>query len=523
MTIRYPVLLNDGASNVGGFPRVRNAIERFQYVISRPQQSTTNVLIGGNNLGRTRIVYNTRENWVLAGQPELNEDRTISGWWSYDANAEFWPISQPFSVTPGNVPDPASNVRHQSIPGLYKPYYEYEYVNVGIDVLEASAQSHAGIRNQLLREWLRHTSNTNISPYSTNTGWVEPGPTAPVGVQTGWNSKWRYGGLRPQFNNRVRTNGLYIWMNPAHVTFPAHLTFTYFTSGVMSDLWMYSGNYATNKSAYPSAAATPDPRLAATTYQWYRGWIRDDYYQNTYGSTPPTIPEDCRPLYYSSSGELTEMTDAEIDENFLFPVLEKFTSTQPWVISTATGIGQYSRWDPRYYRADGIPPLVTDSTRIFTDTRANTAAYSTLLTGAPSNTTTNANFYLHGRNSFPYSLQYLQTLVVSNGIQAKRWDAVFEGWAERLLWYATRQNSPYYLALQHSPFTYNQATYTSTIAGTSETFYKYRHLGTVTDTRFNGSYRVTRFVGADDYRSQEWPSGGLSQNSYYSYVYRPNA
>jgi len=373
----------------------------------------------------------------------------------------------------------------------------------------------------LLNTWLKHAGNTASRPYYNGSRWLQPGVDF---IPSGWSIYWRQGGSRPltltQYYvpalggytiNALPTSG-YSW--PA-----SDLEATIFTTTALLDRYKISGNYASSVTAYPSAAATPDVVSLANQQVWLRYWMRDLYYQNNFSSAP-TIPDNCRPLYYSSSGELTAMTDAEIDENFIIPVLQKFVSTQPFLFSSATSIAEYTRW-PMYRMYDSN--LQVTQEYVARDTRANTAAYSSDLTSTQSSTEVITTYYLYGRTSYPYSLTRDHCLVASgDGVQLKSWEKVFDGWAARLLWYATNPSSIYYIAYNFKPTTSSQTSFDVTVAGTTETYYKYRHLGTYTDSRLNSYEIKTRFVNADDYRSQEWPSGDITATVDYFYAYMPN-
>lgn len=451
--------------------------------------------------------------WIAAGKPTLGLNGTLSGFWAVDYNRTFWPVQDFRTVPEGTIPDSFSNVNHNGVSGRYVPgQYITGYQDTGYTFQETDDNKNGEVVNKLLNKWLSVAGNPDYNLIgSDGTTFFSKVP---------FHEKWRNGGLRPQFRgtyyyyNSPSTTRLYGITTTNSTTLNANnQEFTLFTSSQMYDSYKYAADYQTNKSDYPAGNAV---KTGTVYYNWYYGYVRDKTYNSL--STIPEVPSTARPLYYASDGTLTQMTDSEIDEAFIIPAIEKFAGSQPWLVSSASSVAGYTKWNIDAGNSDQEVGFVRDT--IMVDTRAAIGSYDTLL-GTNNDISVIKSYYVHGRTSYPYNLTEDSVVVWSDGVQIKSLDEVFDEWAPRLLWYVTKNISTnkYYMTLNNQTTTESQTTYTALDGSTQ---YKNRHLGTVANTYYSQTTKKTRYVGTDDYRSQLWPSGTISSNSWYSYIKRPN-
>jgi hypothetical protein len=208
------------------------------------------------------------------------------------------------------------------------------------------------------------------------------------------------------------------------------------------------------------------------------------------GSLPPDTSNLAWPLYLTPAGDFQAMTSTDFYDTFVAPALARIAaSTDP--------IGEYFISTSPTAAANA---QVVSATPVFTDTRADVAAYTS--GGIPETQdqpTTINNYYLH---------QYTGTVLEDEGLMPLMFDAgteqIFEpGIPEwRLILGPWLQ---YYKAQAGSTVTYN-----INGAGTTQ--------GTVmlnTILSPTGTGYTQRYVGLDDYRTQEFPNGTpVTANTY---------
>jgi hypothetical protein len=148
---------------------------------------------------------------------------------------------------------------------------------------------------------------------------------------------------------------------------------------------------------------------------------------------------------------------------------------------------------------------VTGSTRvsatpIFTDTRADAAAYTAGGIGETQDQpTTITNYYLYTVDGSDTSYTAPFFINGSNNLQVYA-DATFESLIQEWIRYTAASSTDGYA------ISYNLGT-----SGSGNE----RGSG-MADTKLNSSTYAQRFVNADDYRTQEFPSGtAVTQNTYY--------
>ena len=255
--------------------------------------------------------------------------------------------------------------------------------------------------------------------------------------------------------------------------------------GTISDTRLQAGAYSTSTTAFPSEATTAEPSVVTVNYSKIN--------QSVATVSPTADTGTTWPVYKNASDYVQAMTLQDVKDTFLHPAIDLLTAatttTQQagtYFISSATSVAGSTR---------------VSATPVFSDTRANTGAYTS--GGIPETLdqpTTITNFYLYRVNGSDTSYTVPFFVNASNHIQefaAATFESLVQGWIR----YTAASSTDGY------KITYNLGTSGSgNIRGSG-----------MGDTRLNGSGNYqTRFVNADDYRAQEFPNGtAVTQNTYY--------
>ena len=252
----------------------------------------------------------------------------------------------------------------------------------------------------------------------------------------------------------------------------------------MSDTRLQAGAATTDVTNFDTAGETPNVSTVTVTY---------DKVSHSNASVSPTSDTGKTwPVYVNSSSNIQAMSLTDVKDTFLHPAIDLLASG-------STGTDQGGTYHVNASNSVSGSTLVS-STAIFTDTRANAAAYTAGGIGETQDQpTTINNYYLHkitGTNtSFtaPYSID-------SNNNIKEYTDAAFQSLLQEWMRYTAVSSSDGYA------LSYNIGT-----SGSGNT----RGTGMV-DTRLNSSTYATRQVNTDDYRTQEFPSGtAVAQNTYF--------
>ena len=251
----------------------------------------------------------------------------------------------------------------------------------------------------------------------------------------------------------------------------------------MSDTRLQAGAATSDATNFDTAGETPDVSTVTVTY---------DKVSHANASVSPTSDTGKTwPVYVNSSSNIQAMSLTDVKDTFLHPAIDLLASG-------STGTDQGGTYHVNASNSVSGSTLVS-STAIFTDTRANAAAYTAGGIGETQDQpTTINNYFLHkitGTNtSFtaPYSID-------SNNNIKEYTDAAFQSLLQEWMRYTAVSSGDGYA------LSYNIGT-----SGSGNT----RGTGMV-DTKLNGSTYATLQVG-DDYRSQEFPSGSaVAQNTYF--------
>ena len=254
--------------------------------------------------------------------------------------------------------------------------------------------------------------------------------------------------------------------------------------GTISDTRLQAGASTTDATNFDTEGETPDVSTVTVNY------AKID--SSTASITPTTDTGTTWPLYYNSSGQIQAMNLTDIKDTFLHPAIDLLsaattTSQQAGThfISSATSVTGSTR---------------VSSTPVFTDTRADAAAYTAGGIGETQDQpTTITNYYLYTVDGSDTSYTAPFFINGSNNLQVFA-EATFESLIQEWIRYTAASSTDGYA------ISYNLGT-----SGSGNE----RGSG-MADTKLNSSTYETRFVNADDYRTQEFPSGSaVTQNTYY--------
>jgi len=254
--------------------------------------------------------------------------------------------------------------------------------------------------------------------------------------------------------------------------------------GTISDTRLQAGASTTDATNYDTEGETPDVSTVTVNY------AKID--SSTASITPTTDTGTTWPLYYNSSGQIQAMNLTDIKDTFLHPAIDLLsaattTSQQAGThfISSATSVTGSTR---------------VSSTPVFSDTRANAAAYTAGGIGETQDQpTTITNYYLYTVDGSDTSYTAPFFINASNNLQIFA-EATFESLIQEWIRYTAASSTDGYA------ISYNLGT-----SGSGNE----RGSG-MADTKLNSSTYAQRFVNANDYRTQEFPSGSaVTQNTYY--------
>jgi len=252
----------------------------------------------------------------------------------------------------------------------------------------------------------------------------------------------------------------------------------------ITDTRKQAGAASTSATAFPSEATTAEPSTVTVTY---------DKLTSTTSSVSPTADTGTTwPLYYNSSGQIQAMNLQDVKDTFLHPAIDLLTA------GTTTSQQAGTHWISSNTSETGSTRV--SSNPIFTDTRADAAAYTAGGIGETQDQpTTITNYYLYTVDGSDTSYTAPFFINASNNLQIFA-EATFESLIQEWIRYTAASSTDGYA------ISYNLGT-----SGSGNE----RGSG-MADTKLNSSTYAQRFVNANDYRTQEFPSGSaVTQNTYY--------
>jgi hypothetical protein len=252
----------------------------------------------------------------------------------------------------------------------------------------------------------------------------------------------------------------------------------------INDTRKSAGAQSTSASSFPSEGTTQEPQTVTVSY--------DKVTETRTAGSPTSDTGKTWPVYYNSSGQVQAMNLTDVKDTFLHPAIDLLasgsTGTQQggtYHVNTATSVSGSS---------------LVSSTAIFTDTRADTGAYSPgSIPETQDQPTTITNYYLHKITGAAISYTEPYFLDGSNNIKeftAAAFNSLLQEWMQ---YTAVSSSDGYSLA------------YNIGASGSGNT----RGSG-MADTILNGSGNYqTRQVNNDDYRAQEFPNGSVTTSATY--------
>jgi len=253
--------------------------------------------------------------------------------------------------------------------------------------------------------------------------------------------------------------------------------------GTINDTRLQAGTGSTSTTAFPSSAVTQDVSTVTVGYSK----LNEAYDISEVSWTDATYSY---PLYYDA-GNLREMTATDFADTFIYPAIDTLTTG-------STGTGQAGTYFISTASSVAGATLVS-ATPVFTDTRANAAAYTAAgLFETRDQPTTITNYYLHIINSAAAAGHELPICYTKSGTNLYQTpSATFTTALQSMIRY-------YAAEITGTKIDYN-------INGTGN------NRGTaMTDTKLNSSTYLTLQVTTDDYRAQEVPSGTSTTISTYN-------
>ena len=265
----------------------------------------------------------------------------------------------------------------------------------------------------------------------------------------------------------------------------------------ITDSRLQAGAASTSASAFPNEATTAEPSVVNVT------WNRITQQVSSVHNTLTADDGKRYPVYFDTQNNIQAMNAQDMKDTFIHPAFDIIFSTDTttnqagtYYISTSTTLGTGSNRS-----------VLVSSNPVYTDTRADTSAYTAGGIGETLDQPTNVtNYYLH-KNDFASNPVPSMTLPLyirgDNDLQVypttgfPTFDQLIENFMGHT---ATSSTDGYTLRYEIGTSTAN-----------------YTKGSGIADTRLNGSGNYqTRFVGADDYRAQEFPDGTATTiNTYY--------
>ena len=258
------------------------------------------------------------------------------------------------------------------------------------------------------------------------------------------------------------------------------------TLSAINDTRKSAGAQSTSASSFPSEGTTQEPQTVTVTY--------DKVSETRTAGSPTADTGTTWPVYYNGSGQIQAMSLTDVKDTFLHPAIDLLasgsTGTQQggtYHVSTSTSVS-------------GSTEVSGSSTAIFTDTRADTGAYSAgSIPETQDQPTTITNYYLHKITGSQITYTEPYFLDGSNNIKeftTAAFDSLLQEWMQ---YTAVSSGDGYSLS-------YNIGS-----SGSGNT----RGSG-MADTILNGSGNYqTRQVNNDDYRAQEFPNGSATTAATY--------
>jgi len=256
----------------------------------------------------------------------------------------------------------------------------------------------------------------------------------------------------------------------------------------IDDTRLQAGAARTGTGSFPSEATTPEPSVVTVSYQRIQ--------TGTASVTTPTDSGKTYPIYWNGT-QIQAMTQQDFIDTFIHPAINLLTAAT----TTSDQAGTYHIATSTSVTGSTL----VSSTPVFSDTRANTAAYTASgIAETQDQPTTITNYYLQKIDGVLPTLSQIPFYIDSNN-DIKQYSVAEIG---DLMGKWVRDKA--LNSADGYTITYN-IDGTGTARGSA-----------MVNTRLtggSGNYQ-TRFVSANDYRAQEFPDGTPSTVNTYTFKIR---
>jgi len=251
----------------------------------------------------------------------------------------------------------------------------------------------------------------------------------------------------------------------------------------MSDTRLQAGATSQSSTAFVAEASTAEPGTVTVSYDKI-----NLAYTSTGDISNTSDAGTTFPVYYdTSAGAIRAMNLTDFLDTFIYPAVDLMI-----VASESSDTGGTYTITSSASAATNYTKVSADDTAVFTDTRADTSAYSAA--GIPETLdqpTTVTNYYLHRRNGSDLTPTRTPVSIDgSNNIQVFSTSTLADLLGDWLRYTAAHDTNG------------NKITYSVGTSGSGNA------RGTnMLDTKLNGSGNYQTLQVGDDYRSQEFPNG----------------
>jgi hypothetical protein len=268
--------------------------------------------------------------------------------------------------------------------------------------------------------------------------------------------------------------------------------------GTLTDTRLQAGAASTSASAFVGEETTAEPSIVNVAIARLQQTVASD-------PNPATTPTQY-PAYYTAEGQIKSMSLQDMYDTFAVEVFNggwtssdgstiypSLIAAQIYTISTTTSLTDYT----------AVPgPDGSTIIPVFTDTRADVAAYDgSSIPEDQDQPTTIQNYYLLKKDTVNVAFDAMVRVKTDGNVEAMTSvgiDAAIGAAIRYLVQAETGYKIRYGYGVNGSG--------TGTVCGSA-----------MTDSRLDGSGNYqTLFVGADDYRSQEFPDGSQQVINVYT-------
>jgi hypothetical protein len=308
-----------------------------------------------------------------------------------------------------------------------------------------------------------------------------------------WVEAGGYGTIMYEWHRWIIYNWAYRTKTPGNDFYMSYVASGGQIQFAMDDTRLVAGNSTTRTDRFATRAETPDPGINTVTYRRI----------NAHTPLSPPVAKPVPKLFYYDNG-LKVFTQRDMLDTFIVPCVDYLEKNDTGVTQAGT------------YTISTSPSLPFCSLQgtVFTDTQANVSLYDAAnIPETADQPIINQNYYLHFINGDP--AQPSQRNFVQAD-QRHNWKSptvdftaapfqTFTDWCVDALVFTLGQDVGNRLEYE---------LLTDTSPGSGQTA-----RGTLmSDTILDSSDYNTRFVDADDYRTQEFPGGSSTTASTYQLV-----